>query len=194
MRGIVLVRVGSRNAAKLEAVRRGLAPFFAKVELEAADVASGVDSQPLGFREIVAGARNRARGAQRTGACDLAAGIEDGLVAMPDAGTGWVNIGCCVLVDGPREAIGFTAGFEYPPECVTQATAPLRTPIGDSFDALYRAPAGLSDPGSSAGNIGRLTGGALTRADYGAQAVTCAFVRLLHPELYAGPTLAGECP
>ena len=188
MRERVLVRVGSRNAAKLEAVRRGLAPFFAGVEIEASDVASGVDSQPLGFREIVAGARERALAAHRLGACDLSAGIEDGLVEIADARTGWVNIGCCVLFDGGREALGFTAGFEYPPECVRRATADPRTPIGDAFDALYRAPAGLADPGTAAGNIGRLTGGALTRADYGAQAVTCAYVRLLHPDAYA----AGE--
>jgi inosine/xanthosine triphosphatase len=190
----VLVRVGSRNVAKLEAVRRGLAAFCARVEIEAVDVESGVDPQPLGFAEIVAGARNRARGAQRTGPCDYAAGIEDGLVPMSDARTGWVNIGCCVLLDGEREALGFSAGFEYPPACVAQATAEKRTPIGDAFDALYRAPAGLADPGTASGNIGRLTGGALDRAAYGAQAVTCAFVRFLHPALYAGGSIAKAQP
>ena len=186
MRERVLVRVGSRNTAKLEAVRSGLAPFFGVVEVVGCEVASGVDAQPLGFAEIVAGARNRARAARAAGACDLAAGIEDGLIELPEAASGWINVGCCALFDGEREALGFTAGFEYPPACVAQATARPRTPIGDAFDALFRAPAGLSDPGTGAGNIGRLSGGALTRADYGAQAVTCAFVRLLHPELYAG--------
>lgn len=188
------MRVGSRNVAKLEAVRRGLAAFYARVEIAAVDVESGVDAQPLGFAEIVAGARNRARGAQRAGACDLSAGIEDGLVPLPEARTGWVNIGCCVLLDGEREALGFSAGFEYPPECIAQATAQPRTPIGDAFDALYRAPAGLADPGSASGNIGRLTGGALDRAAYGAQAVTCAFVRFLHPALYASAGLDGARP
>lgn len=192
MRERVLVRVGSRNTAKLEAVRRGLAFFFERVEVEAVEVASGVDAQPLGFAEIVAGARERAHGAQRTGACDLAVGMEDGLVPIVQTQSGWANIGCCVLVDGAREAIGFTAGFEYPPACVSKATAAPRTPIGDAFDALYRAPTGLADPGPSAGNIGRLSGGALTRADYGAQAVICAFVRFLQPELYAAEACAGE--
>jgi inosine/xanthosine triphosphatase len=182
----VLVRVGSANAAKLEAVRRGLGPFFASVEIASADVASGVDAQPLGFAEIVAGARTRARAAHAEGPCDLAAGIEDGLIACPEVATGWLNVGCCVLFDGASEALGFTAGFEYPPACVARATATPRTPIGDAFDETFRAPPGLPDPGTGAGNIGRLSGGALTRADYGAQAVTCAFVRLLHPQLYAG--------
>ena len=186
------MRVGSQNASKLEAVRRGLAPFFARVAVEAADVASGVDPQPLGWTEIVAGARNRALGAHRLAACELAAGIEDGLVAVPETPSGWLNIGCCVLFDGTREAIGFTAGFEYPPECVRRATAKPRTPIGDAFDALYRVPAGMPDPGVAAGNIGRLSGGALTRADYGAQAVICAYLRLLQPDLYRETTCAGE--
>lgn len=186
MKERVLVRVGSANAAKLEAVRRGLVPFFARVEVAAAAVASGVDAQPLGFAEIVAGARNRARAAHAKGVCDLAAGIEDGLIELAEARTGWINVGCCVLFDGESEALGFTAGFEYPPACVARATASPRTPIGDAFDALFRPRSGFPDPGTGAGNIGRLSGGALTRADYGAQAVTCAFVRLLHPHLYAG--------
>jgi hypothetical protein len=63
-----------------------------------------------------------------------------------------------VLVDGAREAIGFTAGFEYPAACVRAATAASRTPIGDAFDALYCAPAGRRS--GHVGNIGRLSGGA----------------------------------
>jgi non-canonical (house-cleaning) NTP pyrophosphatase len=78
LREHITVRVGSRNTAKLEAVRRGLAPFFAGVDVVGCDARSGVDEQPLGFAEIVAGARNRARGGHAAGDCDLAAGIEDG--------------------------------------------------------------------------------------------------------------------
>ena len=68
----------------------------------------------------------------------------------------------------------------------TSATAQPRAPIGEVFDRRFVAPPGFADPGTGAGNIGRLTGGALTRSDYGAQAVTCALLRFLHPELYAG--------
>jgi inosine/xanthosine triphosphatase len=186
LREHITVRVGSRNTAKLEAVRRGLAPFFAGVDVVGCDARSGVDEQPLGFAEIVAGARNRARCGHASGDCDLAAGIEDGLIALPEVETGWLNVGCCVLYDGAREGLGFTAGFEYPPDCVAPAVATPRTPIGDSFDRRFVAPPGLADRGTGAGNIGRLTGGALTRSDYGAQAVTCALLRFLHPALYAG--------
>jgi inosine/xanthosine triphosphatase len=185
LRERIRVRVGSRNAAKLEAVRRGLAPFFSEVVVVGSDAPSGVDPQPLGFPEIVAGARNRAR-ASHTSDCDLAAGIEDGLVAVAEVETGWLNVGCCVLYDGAREGLGFSAGFEYPPACIAEATARPRTPIGDAFDRRFMPRPGARDPGTGAGNIGRLTEGVLTRADYGAQAVTCAWVRFLHPTLYAG--------
>ena len=186
MKQRISVRVGSRNTAKLEAVRRGLAPFFALVDVVGADAPSGVDPQPLGFAEIVAGARNRARASHSPGHCDLAAGIEDGLIAVSEVATGWLNVGCCVLFDGAREGLGFSAGFEYPPDCVAVATRSPRTPIGDAFDRRFAPRAGARDPGPGAGNIGRLTEGALTRAEYGAQAVTCAWLRFLHPELYAG--------
>ena len=131
------------------------------------------------------GAQPGPRGSLR-GECDLAAGIEDGLIALDQVDTGWINVGCCVLFDGEREGLGFSAGFEYPPECVAQATVEPRTPIGEAFDRSFEPRAGARDPGPQAGNIGRLTEGVLIRADYGAQAVTCAWVRFLHPKLYAG--------
>jgi inosine/xanthosine triphosphatase len=182
----IRVRVGSLNRAKLEAVRLGLAPFFAKVELEGCPAESGVSEQPIGLEEIVAGARARARQslADAQGNWDLGAGIEDGLIAVPGTRTGYLNVGACVLFDGREESLGLSAGFEYPPACVEAATGPDRTPVGGSFDRLFALAAEGSDPGPGAGNIGRLTGGRLTRAEYGAQAVTCALVRRLHPRLY----------
>jgi inosine/xanthosine triphosphatase len=180
--------VGSRNAAKLEAVRRGLAPFFARVDVVGADAETGVHAQPLGFAEIIAGARNRAHASHSLGDCDLGAGLEDGLVSFPEVPGGWMNVGCCVLFDGKREGYGLTSGFEFPPGCTGPAVSPARTPIGDTFDSVFRRPPDLPDPGPGAGPIGRLTGGALTRADRGAQAVTCAWLRFLHPELYADST------
>jgi inosine/xanthosine triphosphatase len=180
----VKVRVGSANAAKLEAVRRGLSPLFGDVDVEPWPVDSGVPEQPIGFDEIIAGARARARAAHAGGNCDLAAGIEDGLIPLPGTRTGYLNVGCCALFDGEEEFLGLTSGFEYPPACVEEATGPRRTPIGDAFDAVFRPPEGWPAPEPFSGNIGRLTGGVLTRAEYGAQAVTCAAVRLLHPRLY----------
>lgn len=184
MKSRIKVRIGSLNDAKIEAVRRGLRAFYEDVEVAATRIPSGVSEQPIGFSEILAGARARARGSFAVGDCELAAGIEDGLVPVEGVPTGHVNIGCCVLFDGREESYGLSAGFEYPQICVDSATAEERVPIGRAFDAVFEAPPGWHDPGSGAGNIGRLTGGVLTRVEYGAQAVICALVRRLHPALY----------
>jgi inosine/xanthosine triphosphatase len=184
------VRVGSRNRAKLEAVRRGLAPFYDVAALEAIAAPSGVSEQPIGLDEILAGATNRARAAWGEGGCDLAVGIEDGLIPVAAATTGYVNVGGCVVFDGRESFVGLTAGFEYPTGCVERALASPRVPVGESLEACFEPPDGSdltwNDGGPGGGNIGLLTGGALTRFDYGAQAVICALVRMLHPALYAG--------
>ncbi len=186
MRGPVRVRLGSRNDAKLEALRRGLAAFFQHVKIQGVVAPSGVSEQPMGLGEIVAGARNRALASWDPGNCELSCGIEDGLIALAEVPSGYVNVGCCVLWDGRTEGLGLTAAFEYPPGCSAATTGPKHTPIGDAFDASFRPPPGWPEPRPGDGNIGRLTGGALTRGDYGSQAVICAYVRLLHPELYDG--------
>jgi len=181
--------VGSRNEAKLEAVRRGFAPFVGSCEVRGCTVESGVSDQPIGFDEIVTGARNRAHQSYALGNCDLAVGIEDGLVALPMLPTGYVNLGCCVIFDGQREAFGLSSGFEYPPACVVEATCFERRPIGEVFERVFQGrPERELGPG--AGNIGCLTHGILTRADYGSHAVMCALVRLLHPDLYTADSHA----
>jgi len=179
----VRIHVGSQNSAKLEAVRRGLAPFFPSFELQGCDVASGVSEQPIGFDEIITGARNRALRSFELGNCDLAAGIEDGLVSVSAVPTRYINLGCCVLYDGEQESFGFSSGFEYPQVCIEAATAFDRVPVGDSFERVFQGREAI-DAGPWAGNIGRLTQGVLSRADYGAHAVICALIRLLHPDIY----------
>lgn len=150
------VAVGTRNEAKLEAVRRAFAGFVeagAGPEIRPVEVPSGVPEQPIGWSEIVAGARNRARAALASGGGELGLGIEDGLVRLAEGGTDGVdatgapleaaalaevfNVGCAWITDGEREAHGFSAAFGYPPACLAPALAE-RAPIGDGFDALWR--------------------------------------------------------
>ncbi len=186
------VRVGTLNEPKLEAVRAALAPYAPRVEVAGAQVESGVSEQPVGYDEIVSGARNRARRAREAGACELALGIEDGLVELPLAsGPGEVlNVGCAFVTDGHREALGLSAGFAYPPQCVAPALD-RREPIGEVFDRVFAAyrggaagPAGALPSARGVGNIGKLSLGVLPRSDYARQAVLCALVRFLHPALY----------
>lgn len=198
------VRVGTQNRAKLEAVRSALERFAgdegiaSPLEIVGVDVESGVAEQPRGFEEIVRGARNRAQAALASGESALGLGIEDGLVALPLAGGAGgsgsgskeesrvFNLGCAWVTDGNRDGQGFSSGFAYPPACEEPAYRD-QEPIGDLFDTLWRAhrdPDALRASGPREGNIGKLTGGRLGRAEYGSHAILCALVRFLHGDLY----------
>jgi len=196
------VRVGTKNPAKLGAVEDALRSFArdgVEIELVPVDVASGVAEQPIGWNEIVRGARNRARSAFESGDCVLGVGIEDGLVRLtdePGAGSrrpeadAFYNVGCAWLTDGEREGHGFSSAFAYPPGCLGAAIRD-QAPIGDLFDELWQThragilePAKVAASGRQGGNVGMLTQGRLERSAYGAQAVICALVRFLHIDLY----------
>lgn len=157
-------------------------------------VASGVPEQPIGWEQIMTGARNRAWHALVSGEAVLGVGIEDGLVSI-DARQGaalssWLNVGCAWITDGEQEAHGFSSGFVYPRGALEPAVRD-QAPIGDLFDAHWAehrgrgVEVGDAPSGRGEGNIGRLTGGQLDRADYGRQAVICALVPFLHRDLYA---------
>ena len=189
--------MGTENAAKLAAVRSAFASFVDEIEVLGARVESGVSEQPVGLEEIVSGARNRAHAALRAGPCQLAVGIEDGLVELPSTGLdragarsdSALNIGAAIVTDGERDEVGLSAAFAYPPDCLEQALA-SRTPIGALFDARWSAYVGEEaalPSGRSIGNVGKLSLGALTRSEYGRHAVLCALLPFLHPGLYAGP-------
>ncbi len=183
------VAVGSRNPPKIDAVREAFESYFEGVEVVGADVPSGVPDQPLGWEEIVAGAKNRAESAFAAGPCDAGVGYEDGLVEVPGTATGHVNFGCCVIFDGSRHALGFSAGFEYPAAC-TQSALSRRIPVGDTFDEVFAQATGARAGGAPSalgvGNIGKLTAERLVRREYTRQAVLCALIQLRHPVLYAG--------
>lgn len=184
------VRVGTTNGAKIDAVRSALEPYLPDVEVDGCDVESGVSEQPVGFTEIVTGARNRAHAAFAGGECDLAVGIEDGLTTLPGVDEPALNIGAAILTDGTRDSLGLSSGFGYPPECLEPALAE-RAAIGDLFDTLWHSRRDDPDVSPSApgvGNIGKLSLGVLPRSEYGRHAVLCALLRFMHPDLYFAPT------
>ncbi len=184
------VHVGSLNEPKLEAVRAAIGAYASQVEVRGIAVASGVPDQPVGYDEIVTGARNRAWRALEAGPCDLAVGIEDGLVELFLRGESptVLNVGCAFVTDGKRDSLGLSSAFSYPPECVVPALVE-RAPIGEIFDRVFsaytsEAGAPAVPSGRSVGTIGKLSLGVLPRSEYARQAVVCALVRFLHPALY----------
>ncbi len=184
------VRVGSVNEPKLAAVRSAIGAYAPDAKIEGVAVASGVSEQPVGFEEVIRGARNRAANALSGSPCDLGIGIEDGLVPLPTGGSEdevvHLNIGYVAITDGKRTSIGFSSAFGYPPVCSLPAVRD-REPIGAVFDRLWESRGGeLSAKPSalSTGNIGRLSEGVLPRAEYARHGVLCALVAFVQPDLY----------
>lgn len=184
------MRVGTASPPKIEAVRLAVRAYRSDAEVEGVAVESGVSEQPVGFEEIIRGARNRACAAASSGGCDLSVGIEDGLVSLPGLDHApALNMGCVIVTDGEREGLGFSSGFAYPPECLAPAIE-TREPIGELFDAYWRrhSKEGSSEPAlpsaASSGNVGKLSLGVLNRSEYARHAVLCALIPFLHPDLY----------
>jgi inosine/xanthosine triphosphatase len=184
------VLVGSRNAPKVGAVRDAFRRYFGGVRVSGVAVEPGVPQQPIGWAEILEGAKSRARRAFEAGPCDVGVGYEDGLVPVAGTGTGHVNFGCCAIFDGRRFTLGFSGGFEYPTACTRRAVG-ARRPVGDTFDAVFARATGRRAPENrpsalTIGNVGMLTGRKLTRREYTRHAVIGALIQLRHPQLYPG--------
>ncbi len=164
------VRVGSKNPVKVRGAQRAFLRFFPdrEVEVEGVEVESGVPPQPVGWEEVVRGARNRARGAWEEGC--YAVGLEAGLVEVGDV---YVDLHVAVLLDPEgREAVGTSPGFQLPKE--VQERALEGEEVGEVFSEL----AGVEGVGRRAGAVGVLSSGVVLREDLCELATSMALISL----------------
>ena len=112
----MIVAVGSKNAAKVKAVKDVFSLFGQEAEVKGFSVDTGVSEQPLSLEETVEGAVNRAKAAweKSKGECDFSVGIESGLERVKQAKTGYMDFGANAVFDGKRAYIGLNACFEWP--------------------------------------------------------------------------------
>ncbi|MBN2566861.1 inosine/xanthosine triphosphatase [Candidatus Woesearchaeota archaeon] len=177
------IAVGSRNPAKLEAVRESLQgyPALRDAEVVGVVVGSDVSEQPMSLDETMRGAMNRAEKAFALGPCALAVGIESGLVHIPNTKSGYMNVGVVSFFDGKRHHLGLGPGFEYPPDVI-------RLVLKDGIDinqAYFRLGlSGKEKVGSEEGAIGLLTKGRLPRKEYVKIAVMMALIHIENSGLY----------
>jgi len=171
--GMLIIKVGSLNPVKLQAIRAVMGERFPGAVFAPVSVESGVSVQPVGLEETLRGAKNRARAA--FSGCDLSVALESGLVPVPETGTGYRNLTSCVIFDGREMFVGLGPAFELPAE-VTR----LVVEDGLELDPAVKR-AGLTENdriGYSQGIIGILSGGRVTREDYSRPAVSMAMVRM----------------
>ncbi|MEK7532229.1 MAG: inosine/xanthosine triphosphatase [Patescibacteria group bacterium] len=177
----MIIRVGSKNPVKVEAVREIIAdyPFLAGAEAIGVEVDSGVGNQPTSLDAAILGAQNRARAAFQN--CDVSIGLESGIMPVPHSRTGYMDFTACVIFDGEKMCLGLSSCFEYPKE-VTRLLIEENTEASNAFRA-----AGLTEHeriGYAEGAIGILTNGRLLRKEYTKQAIRNALIQLEHPEWY----------
>ncbi len=171
-----LVAVGSTNPVKVNAVRRAFR-LLCNPDVRPASVESGVPAQPLGFRELVLGAFNRACNALKAvEAADYGVGVEAGLV---DTGVEHIETQAAVVIDRRGYVtIGFSQGFPLPADWAEKVKQ--RVELGE----IAAAATGRSDIGERLGLVGYLTYGMVTRTDLTFSATVMALIPRLNPELY----------
>jgi len=169
------VAVGSTNPVKVNAVRRAFR-LLCSARVEGIQVESGVPSQPLGFREVILGAVNRAWNALKNLGYDYGVGIEAGLV---ETGAEPIELQVAAIIGpGERVSIGLSQGFMIPPGWVGEVRE--RVELG----VIAARETGRSGIGEKLGLIGFLTGGHVTRTDLTYSAVVMALVPWLNANMY----------
>lgn len=170
------IAVGSRNPAKVAAVRSTVVAVWPDSDVRGVGVPSGVSAMPMSDAECLAGAQNRAEAARAALDADLGVGLEGG-VHRDDAGLmlmGWVAI---VGRDG-RQGIAGTARLPLPASIAERVLAGEE--LGPVMDDLL----GVHKSNHRGGAVGALTNGLILRADAFAMAVSYALSPFVAPEFY----------
>lgn len=170
--------VASGNPVKRRAAETGFRAVFpeAVIEVECADVDSGVADQPMGDAETRRGALARAQGAREAApGADYWFGIEGGVA---DGETGLAAFAWIVVMDASRTGFGRTAEFLLPPPIAERVRGGME--LGTADDEVF----GRTDSKRRDGAIGLLSGGALDRAGLYRQGVIAALLPFRNPELY----------
>jgi inosine/xanthosine triphosphatase len=169
------VRVGTKNEAKIGAVREALSLYdmLRDALVEGTEVVSGVADQPTSLEEITKGAVARAKAAFQ--GCDYSIGLESGLMSVPQTKAGYMAVAVCAIFDGVDVHLGLSSGFEPPKEVVR-----LVFEEGHNLGSASKI-AGLTpkeELGKHEGLIGILTKGRVDRKEQVKQAIITAMLHI----------------
>jgi len=164
------VAVGTSNDMKVRAVSRAFKRYF-DCEVVKVAVETSVPAQPVGARQLVQGALERAlKSLERVSDASYGVGIEAGLMEFFSS-TGYLETQVAVIVGpGRRVSVGLSPSFELPPEIVDRMLNGLEL---SSASNILR---GKRDIGEDVGYIGVKTWGAVTRGDLTELAVRMALL------------------
>lgn len=170
------VAVGTRNPAKIEAVKAAVKKLWPDAKVISLDVDSGVSVQPKSDEEAITGALNRARKAMEKENADFAVGLEGTTI---DTKHGMFLCGWVAVIDrNGRIGLGCTSKIMLPEKVANEIRN--GSELGPVMDSLL----GEEDIKKRQGAVGVLTKNLVTRKDAFEQAVLSAFARFITPELY----------
>ncbi|MFB6089579.1 MAG: inosine/xanthosine triphosphatase, partial [Halobellus sp.] len=166
------IGVGSGNPVKRDATAR----VFPDATVVAEPVPSGVSEQPTGRAETRRGAGNRAAAVLDPDDYDLGVGIEGGVAGVGQGGVTEdgaddepaLLVMWAVVSDGDRRGVGAGPSLPLP------ASIAERVRAGEELGPVMDDVLGESDVAKRQGAAGAFTGGAMTRTDALASAVTAA--------------------
>lgn len=151
---------------KIEAVRLALEPYF-DPEVIGVQASSDVNPQPLG-NDAFKGARNRAIHALGLTNCDLAVGVEGGIIDLDGRRYAFAAVS---IVDAEgRESSATTGLFPLPLEALKLVDEGLE--LGEAMDRIT----GISDVKHGPGAVGILTKGLIDRTSLYRHGTTLALI------------------
>ncbi len=118
------IKVGSNNPDKIKAVQEACTILGITTIPFGVNIASQVNSQPLGFDEIYTGAFNRALGARSNNSDIVGIGIENGIIAMQRSGASIEYFDTAVIViinEQGEEFVTTSPGIKFPTYYVDKA-------------------------------------------------------------------------
>lgn len=174
------INVGSLNQTKIDAVKHLLAghKLFPDAVIKPVAVEVEEFGHPKTLEETVNGAKQRAKLAFRD--CDYSVGIENGLMKVAAARSGYFETTVCSIYDGHNYYLGMAPAFEWPAEMVKLILAGY-----DGSQAFKKM--GLTEHakiGAAEGGIHILTKGKINRTRLNELAVMMALIHLENPHYY----------
>ncbi|MEM1640026.1 MAG: inosine/xanthosine triphosphatase [Acidilobaceae archaeon] len=167
------VAVGSLNPVKIRAVERVFSRYY-DVIVEGVPVKTSVGPQPVGSRDVLLGALERALGALTLASSDLGVGVEAGPIEFYSS-SGFLEVEIAAVIDRRcKVSLGLSAGFELDPTVITAMA------LGRELSDAVSVNRGVKDLGESIGYIGYLSWGTLTRQELTEQAVLMALLPRLN--------------
>ncbi|MCD6443722.1 inosine/xanthosine triphosphatase [Candidatus Bathyarchaeota archaeon] len=181
---VLKVAVGSRNPVKVKGVEKAFKIFYPDVCVVAVPVESGVPAQPIGFDQILEGAKNRAsRALQACRDFDLGVGVEAGMYTV---GGLWFDVQVTAISDGENHVTyGFSPAFQLPEGFAHRLVEGEAEELEELVDEFY----GTTGIGKRGGFVSLLTKGVVVREDLTFYSTVMALIPRLNRELYSNSNL-----